>query len=190
MSVALALARIPERDRPEPDAARTRAGTKLKAAGTRRTFLRAVALGVLTIGATALDWSGLSRGRWANAESGPGGMQGWDRNDCHDAYATGYAELLDTSGAYVNTYAACFGGFWRGSTYCEAGWHKYGTWNENGVQVDHQPLSNTCGQTVAKNAWRWTTPDKKVYRCSDGFSTFWGNGYNGQTYLTICRAAL
>ncbi|MEU7786671.1 hypothetical protein [Amycolatopsis sp. NPDC049159] len=188
--MALELARIPELDRAEPDAGRTRAGSKLPGTTARRTFLRAVALGVLTIGATALDWSGLSRLRRANAETGPDGMQGWDRNDCRDAYATGYPELLDTSGTYVNTYAACFGGYWRGSTYCEAGWHKYGTWNENGVQVDHQPLSNTCGQTIAKNAWRWTTPDKKVYRCSDGFSTFWGDGSTGQTYLTICRAEL
>lgn len=188
--MTLVSARIPDLDHPAPGAAETRAGRKLTGGGTRRAFLRAVALGALTIGATALDWTGLSRVRRADAESSPYGMPGYDRNDCRDAYPTGYPELPDTSGAYVNAYAACFGGFWRGSTYCEAGWHKYGTYNENGIQVDHQPVANTCGQFVGKNAWRWTTPDQKVYRCSDGFSTFWGGGYTGQTYLTICRAAL
>jgi hypothetical protein len=29
-----------------------------------------------------------------------------------------------------------------------------------------------------------------VYRCSDGFTTFWGGGNSGQTFLTICRSAL
>jgi len=45
-------------------------------------------------------------------------------------------------------------------------------------------------ESACPEEWRWTTPDLKVYRCSDGFSTFWGGGYTGQTYLTICRAAL
>lgn len=153
----------------------------------RRTVLKAFVLGALTLGATAL---GAFRGRAARAESGPFSLQGWDRNDCHDAYPTGYAEVGDTSGAYVNAYAACFGGSWRGSNYCDAGWHKNGTYTENGIQVDHVPISIACGTVTTKNSWRWTTPDGHTYRCSDGFSTFWGGPDSGQTFLTICRAAV
>jgi len=147
--------------------------------------LRAATLGAVTIGTLALTWFG---GRKARAETGPLGLQGWDRNDCRDAYPTGYGELADTTGEYVNTYAACFGGSWRGSTYCEAGWHKHGTWMYGTVQADHAPISVSCGTTTTKNAWKWTTPDGRTYRCSDGMTTYWGGPYNGQTYFTICRS--
>jgi hypothetical protein len=90
----------------------------------------------------------------------------------------------------VNTYAACFGGSFRGSDYCDAGWHKYGTFTQNDIQVDHVPISTACGTLTTKNSWRWTTPDGQVYRCSDGFSTFWGGGMNGVTFLTICRSGV
>jgi hypothetical protein len=186
--VTLTFEQIPDHDQPPPGASRTTALAELTVTGGRRTVLRAMALGAMTVGATALSWSGAFGTRKAAAETGPYALQGWDRNDCHDAYPTGYDELPDTSGLYTNTYAACFGGTWLGSTYCSAGWHKYGTYNEGGIQADHLPISTACGVITTKNAWRWTTPDKKVYRCSDGYTTLWGGGYTGQTYLTICRA--
>lgn len=189
--MALRLEQIPDREEAPPGGqpsggSMSSALAKLPLAGARRTVLKALALGALSFGAAAL---GVFRGRAARAETGPFSLAGWDRNDCHDAYPGGYAELGDTSGAYVNTYAACFGGSWRGSDFCEAGWHKYGTWTENGIQVDHVPISTACGTLTTKNAWRWTTPDGHTYRCSDGFSTYWG-GAGGQTYLTICRAGV
>jgi hypothetical protein len=186
--VALRLEQIPDHDGAPPDAARPRVAlTALPLAGRRRTVLKAMALGALTVGAAAL---GAFRGRAARAETGPFSLAGWDRTDCRDAYPSGYAESADTGGVYVNRYPACFGGSWRGSDFCDAGWHKYGTWNRNGVQVDHVPISSACGTVATKNAWRWTTPDGRVYRCSDGFSTYWGGPTSGQTFLTICRAGL
>jgi hypothetical protein len=184
--MSLTFDQIPDADAaPAPDSVRTTALTGLTVSGNRRTVLRAMALGAVTVGALALSLVGR---RKAAAEAGPFGLQGWDRNDCHDAYPSGYQELADTSGAYINTYAACFGGDWRGSTFCDAGWHKNGTWNEGSIQVDHVPVSTACGATTAKNAWKWTTPDGHVYRCSDGFSTYWGGPFNGQTFFTICRS--
>jgi hypothetical protein len=56
----------------------------------RRAVLRGVALGAMTLCATALDWSGLFAGRAARAETSPGGLWGWDRNDCTDAFPSGY----------------------------------------------------------------------------------------------------
>jgi hypothetical protein len=188
--MSLMLERIPDHDLAPAGAAPTGALRDLRVRGGRRTVLRAMALGALTIGATALDWAGAFGTRSARAETGPYALQGWDRNDCHDAYPSGYPEVSDTSGAYVNTYAACFGGSWRGSDFCDAGWHKNGTWVTGDVQADHVPISIACGAIATKNAWKWTTPDGVVYRCSDGFTTYWGGGYSGQTYLTICRSAV
>jgi hypothetical protein len=190
----LTFEQIPDHDETVPGAtrsAKTAALKDLRVTGGRRTVLRAMALGAMTVGAAALDWAGVFGTRSARAETGRYGLQGWDRNDCHDAYPTGYQELGDTNGGYVNRYAACFGGSYRGSTYCDGGWHKYGTWTEpGGVQADHTPISTACGTVTTKNAWRWTTPDRVVYRCSDGYTTFWGGGFNGQTYLTICRSTV
>jgi len=186
--MSLTLDQIPDVEATAPPgSAPVTALTGLTVTGSRRTVLRAVALGAVTIGGLALSVMG---GRKARAEPGPLGLRGWDRNDCRDAYPSGYAELGDTTGQYVNTYAACFGGAWRGSTFCEAGWHKHGTWTYGAVQADHMPVSIVCGETTTKNAWKWTTPDGRTYRCSDGLTTYWGGPYDGQTFFTICRAAI
>jgi hypothetical protein len=181
--VSLTFDQIPDLETAPANATATSALSGLTVTGNRRTILRAATLGAVTIGAFVLNWTNRAR-----AETGPAGLQGWDRNDCHDAYPAGYEELGDTSGQYVNTYAACFGGTWRGSTYCEAGWHKNGAWDYGTVQADHVPISTACGATTTKNSWKWTTPDGHTYRCSDGYTTYWGGPYDGQTYFTICRA--
>jgi hypothetical protein len=183
-TMTLSLDLIPDHDAAPAGAAPSAVLATLPRTSRRRTVLRAIALGALTIGLSTVDR------RRARAETGPFSLAGWDRNDCHDAYPGGYPEAGDTSGAYVNSPAACFGGSWRGSNFCDAGWHKYGTWTENGIQVDHVPISSACGTLTTKNAWRWTTPDGHVYRCSDGFSTYWGGPAGGQTFLTICRAGV
>ena len=184
--MSLTFDQIPDADAaPAAGAGQPVALTGLAVSANRRTVLRAVALGAVTVGGLALSLLGR---RKASAEAGPFGLQGWDRNDCRDAYPSGYQELGDTSGQYVNTYAACFGGSWRGSTFCNAGWHKNGTWTSGSTQVDSAPVSILCGDTTTKNAWKWTTPDGHTYRCSDGMSTYWGGPYNGQTFFTICRS--
>jgi hypothetical protein len=188
--MSLTVDQIPDHELAAPGAARSTALTGLTGPARRRTVLRGIALGALTVGASALNWSGAVTTRRARAETGRYGLQGWDRTDCRDAYPAGYDQLGDTSGDYVNTYAACFGGSWRGSDLCEAGWHKYGTWMYGDVRADHVPISSSCGATTTKNAWRWTTPDGAVYRCSDGYTTYWSSPDVGQTYGTICRSAL
>lgn len=183
--MSLTFDQIPDADVTPPGAEPTAALSNLTVTGNRRVVLRAVALSAVTVGALALS---LVRGRKARAEVGPFGLRGWDRTDCHDAYPSGYQEQGDTTGEYVNTYAACFGGSWQGSTYCEAGWHKYGTWTYGSIQADHAPISVACGTATTKNAWKWTTPDGHIYRCSDGMTTYWSGQFAGQTYLTICRS--
>lgn len=186
----LTLAHIPDHDQAPDGAQPTAALTGLRTPGSRRTVLRAVTLGAMMLGAAALDWSGRFGSRAARAERGTYGSQGWDRNDCRDAYPEGYEAAPDTSGMHKNSYPACYGGSWQGSNYCDAGWHKYGTWHTGTVRADHVPISTACGTTATKNAWRWTTPDGVVYRCSDGYTTFWAGDQRGLTYLTICRSAV
>jgi hypothetical protein len=185
--VSLTVDQIPDRDAAAAGGGLSTALSALPAAPRRRTVLRAITLGGLTIGVAALGWSGRLTGR-ARAETGQYGLQGWDRTDCRDAYPHGYAEVGDTGGDYANTYGACFGGTWISSNYCEAGWHKFGTWNYGGFRADHVPISSACGTLSTKNSWRWTTPDGVTYRCSDGYTTFWGGPNDGQTFLTVCRS--
>jgi hypothetical protein len=186
--MTITLESIPDHNETPNNASPTTVLQDLNPPSGRRTLLRAMMLGAATVGATVLNWSSRIGVGKAKAETGPYGLQGWDRNDCRDAYPDGYDEQRDTDGYYVNTYAACAGGTWRGSNYCNGGWHKYGTWYDGPVRSDHVPTSSYCGTTSVKNAWRWTTPDGISYRCSDGYSTYYGGGYYGQTYMTICRS--
>nr|MDQ3579895.1 hypothetical protein [Actinomycetota bacterium] len=106
--MALAFDLIPEHDRDhDHGAGRTTALRDLKPTGRRRTVLKAITLGALTIGSAAMVLPGR-----AKAETGPNALSGWDRNDCRDAYPGGYPEDSDTGGEFVNTYAACYGGAW------------------------------------------------------------------------------
>jgi hypothetical protein len=147
-----------------------------------------MALGAMTAGVTAADWSGrLLPARQALAETGPGGLRGWDRTDCKDAYPNGYSEDRDNTGAYINRTGACFGGVYRGSNYCSSGWHRSGTqYTGDGTSYTYTPVSNICGVSTTKNAWKWTTPDGVWWRCSDG-KTQYRSGGSTSTYATICR---
>ena len=109
-AVSLTLEQIPDADVVSPGAALTTMLTDLKATRTRRrTVLRGV----------ALDWSGLFGGRAARAETGPGGLWGWDRNDCADAYPSGEnagferdllgAEIDQQRGAWAKVHEVFYG---------------------------------------------------------------------------------
>ncbi|MCK2238376.1 MULTISPECIES: hypothetical protein [unclassified Crossiella] len=148
----------------------------LRTPASRRGVLRGVALSALTLGTLSLTWGNRS----AQAETGPGGLEGWDRNDCKDAYPQGYQEDKDTGGQFRNAAGACFGGEFRSSEYCANGWHRSGTF---GAEV-YATVSSSCS---GKNAWKWRTPDGRVYRCSDGNLTVTRSGTTN-TYFTICRA--
>jgi hypothetical protein len=153
----------------------------MKLTATRRSVIRGIGLSALTVGTLSLTW-----GAWRGmAETGPGGLPGWDRNDCKDAYPDGYEEQPDTDGEFKNSPAACFGGELISSEFCANGWYRADETREGDTTRKYGPVSTDCGES--KNAWRWTTPDGKVYRCSDGNMTVTANGQTN-TVFSICRA--
>jgi hypothetical protein len=152
----------------------TRTLRELPAKPSRRNVLRAITFAAVGLGAAALTLPWSTRGRRAFAETGRGGLLGFDNAHCLDAYPNGYGEHYDSGGAYTsrNGYAAaCTGGAYISNSYCLFGWHRY-------------PRSDRCGPSGhTRNAWRWTTSDGRVYRCSDGNWII-----NGRSYFTVCRA--
>lgn len=187
----LAFDSIPDADDDlNPATQKTSALAMLDVSARRRTVLRSVALAATGAGAMVLGWSPMSKVP-AHAETSPTGLQGWDANDCRDAYPRGYNAQRDTEGIYRNQPGACYGGRVMGSTVCDAtGWHRAdstgGGWFSQ--SRSYRPISTACGATTTKNAWRWTV-NGVTYRCSDGVTTVssWWQRYS---YLSICRAAV
>jgi hypothetical protein len=193
--MTLEIRAIPFADDEPPDAAPTRVLTGLVAPRPRRSFLKAMAYGALTFGAAALAVPFLGRARQARAEAN-GVLSGYDNPRCADAYPGGYDERSDTHGMYKNEQAACFGGRYMGWPWCTSdGWHRSDKRVPSappGWLWECWPVSGVCGKKADnKNAWRWTTPDNKVWRCSDGNSKVtrdvWWDSWHGP-YLSICRA--
>jgi hypothetical protein len=203
--MALDLARIPDAYSAPAQAAPSAAMSAVRRPYGRRTVLRAAVLGALTAGAVVADWAGrVLPGRPAHAESGPGGLTGWDNVNCEDAYPKwhdyrtgidwpgGYNQQQDASGAYRNYpyVAACFGGF-ISSNYCSGGWHRSGSQFSGGVVYTYTPITTACGARpdgATRNAWRWRTTSSVTgtltWRCSDGTT----RAGSGLPYLTVCRA--
>ncbi|MDO5628428.1 MAG: hypothetical protein Q4G43_08920 [Mobilicoccus sp.] len=182
---------IPAADDAPEGAPRSEALSGLGALARRRTVLRGMALAATTVGATALGWSPLGGGLAARAETSPSGLQGWDRNDCRDAYPNGYTARPDTEGAFRDRAGACFGGYRMGSTLCDSsGWHRADVERRSFLESwAYRPISTACGATTTKNAWRWTV-DGVTYRCSDGTMSVRFLGISWFTYLTICRSVV
>jgi hypothetical protein len=183
--MGLMLEQIPQVDEAGPAAPRTTALSEFSETPRRRTVLRAMVLGAATIGFAAAQLSDRFTSP-AFAENGPGGLKGWDRNDCKDAYPSGYSESRDNVGSYRNIAGACFGGTYMGSTYCKSGWHRKETVRDAPVTTTYKPISTLCGTGSKKNAWQWTAAGS-LWRCSDGNTTVSAGG-GSHTYLTICRA--
>jgi hypothetical protein len=189
--MALRLEHIVSADEAPADTQPTDALTALNAPRHRRNFLRTVGYAALAVGATALAAPFVGRPRPAYAES-RGGLQGHDGNACSPAYPTGYVEQNDTHGIYTSAGAACFGGSYMGWNWCNSGgWHRsdWARSADNKWCWHMSPRSDLCG-SPRKNAWRWTTPDGKVWRCSDGRSVVFRVSDNKcfGPYLSICRA--
>ena len=180
--MTLTLDQIPAADTAPEGAEKTEALSALGAMARRRTVLRGIALAATTVGATALGWSPLGGGTAARAETSPSGLQGWDANDCKDAYPNGYAEQRDTEGAYTTRPGACYGGYRMGSTLCDStGWHRADVERRSWLE------SWAYRPTSTKNAWKWTV-DGTTYRCSDGVMSVRYLGMSWYSYLTICRS--
>lgn len=186
--MTLDLNTIPDHDdEVNPTAERTGSLKLLGSSMRRRSVLRSMGLGGAAAGAMVLGWSPLSRGSAAFAETSPTGLQGWDANDCKDAYPNGYYETPDTEGDFVSQPGACYGGRVIGSTMCDsAGWHRSDTTGDWRSGTSYRPVSTACGATSTKNAWRWTV-NGVTYRCSDGVTTV-SNGWRRYSYLSICRS--
>jgi len=181
----LTLADIPDHFEAPAGAAPTRALRDVsQRPARRRSVIRGIALGALTVGASVATFATLDRRSVARAETGPGGLLGWDRNDCRDAFANGYTEQRDNVGAYTGRQAACYGGNYMGSIYCKSGWHRSDTVHAGPSSTYYRTRPYSCSD---RNAWRWTTPDGSRWRCSDGTTTIVG-GSSSLLYYTTCRA--
>ena len=200
--MTLDLNAIPFADDEPPDAAPTRVLSGLVSPRPRRTVLKAMAYGALAFGATVLAVPFFGRARLARAENSPGGgLAGYDHPRCGidnpaGAYPRGYDEESDTHGIYRTEQKACWGGKYMGWNWCTAqGWHRSDKRVPSappGWLWECWPISGACGQRWHhQNSWRWTTPDGKVWRCSDGNSKVtrdvWWDWWHGP-YLSICRA--
>jgi hypothetical protein len=177
--MAVEFESIPDATRPAVDdggapAEPTLTLRELPAIPSRRSVLGALTFAAVGLGAGALTLAWPSGARKAFAENGPSGLRGFDDPRCSDAYPSGYGEVRDSSGAYTsaNGYAAaCVGGTYISHSYCRFGWHS-------------RPRSDRCGPSaISRNSWRWTTPDGKVFRCSDGNTII-----DGRSFFTVCRS--
>jgi hypothetical protein len=169
-----------------PAAAAVAAPRQPRAAISRRTVLQALTLSAATIGWTAVGWTLPSAQRKAYAETGPGGLTGWNSNTCADAYPSGYGEQASTDGSGYP--AACYGSSRIGPAWCSSGWFKSGTFNVYNGHDYYTPISTACGaSTTKKNAWRWSTGGH-IYRCSDGnYSYDRLGGARQGPYFAVCQ---
>lgn len=181
------IVRVEEADPDRPTAVLS----MLRATPSRRSVLRAVGVGVLTLGGTVLSWGP----RMLNAPAGavavefaPGGRHsGWMR--C----MVDYVPDPDSGGRYQGWPAACNNSQnYISSTYCRpSGWHRVDSVRRaNGALVDYRIVSGRCwgGATgfASRNAWRWRPPGGHEFRCSDGQMVVTRNGVS-HTYNTVCR---
>jgi hypothetical protein len=147
----------------------------------RRAILRMVGLSALALGGTVLNWGARGTTGQARAETGPGGLLGWD--DCGGDYDPD----PDTGGAYVDEPGACNGGSYRASTYCKDGWHRTDRVSQGSATIEYRAVSNRCwSASEGRNSWRWKAGGH-TYRCSDGNAYACTNDGCGR-YNTVCRA--
>jgi hypothetical protein len=138
---------------------------------SRRTVLRAMVLGVAAATLVPLDWY-LSR-RQAVAATSNRSEYGTCKPASYDQEANNWQEGGE---------ATCYGGWKRGSYPCEGGYHREGTFSDDGVMYDSTRLTTNCH---GRNAWRW-----KSVRCSDAITTATYDDGTEYTGVTIAACAL
>lgn len=150
----------------------------------RRTVLKAIGVGALALGGGLLDLA--ARPAWAET-SPAGNLQGW--NGCG---GVDYAPDPDTGGLYASWPAACNGGTYRSSGYCNSnGWHRNDIDYAPSVTYDYIAVSDRCwGGSDSRNSWRWKVTRQGTeyqFRCSDG-KVVKTTTSGTSTYNTVCRA--
>lgn len=163
----------------------------LRVTPNRRSVLRMLGVGALTLGGTVLSWRPRALTRTASAagvEYAPGGHHsGWLQ--C----MIDYVPDPDSGGRYKGLPAACNNSQnFIASTYCRpSGWHRIDTVRRStGAIVTYRMVGNRCWGSgtgfATRNAWRWRQPSGNVYRCSDGQMAVTRDGRT-HVYNTVCR---
>jgi len=163
------LENIPTTTEPPPEARPSAIVARLRGyRPSRRTVLRAIVLGAAAATLVPLDWY-LTR-REAVAATGNKSEYGTCKPASYDEEANNWP---------ASSVAVCYGGWKRGTFPCEDGYHREGTYTDQGVDYESTRLATNCH---GRNAWRW-----KNYRCSDAVTT--GTFPDGSDYTGVTIAA-
>jgi hypothetical protein len=141
---------------------------------SRRAVLRGLVIGAAAAALVPLDWY-LAR-RQASAQESEGGDDKSEHLGCAPESYVEESNNWPAGGA-----AVCYGGWRRGAYPCAEGYHREGTYVQDGDVYESTRLTTNCH---GKNAWRW-----HGHRCSDAvtYATFSdGTEYNGLT-IAACR---
>jgi hypothetical protein len=164
---------IPRTSAPPPDALPSVVVARLrKIRPSRRTVLRGLVIGAAAAALVPLDWY-LDR---RTAAAVPASTNRTEHLTCAPASYEEEANNWPFDGP-----AVCYGGWRRGSYPCADGYHREGSYEIEGEQIESTRLATEC---EGKNAWRW-----KGYRCSDAITDVVfadGETYRGIT-ISACR---
>jgi hypothetical protein len=169
----MSLDDIPRTSAPPPDALPSAVVARLrKIRPSRRTVLRGLVIGAAAAALVPLDWY-LDR---RTAAAAPAPANRTEHLTCAPASYEEEANNWPFDGP-----AVCYGGWRRGSYPCANGYHREGSYEIEGEQIESTRLATEC---EGKNAWRW-----KGYRCSDAITDVVfadGETYRGIT-ISACR---
>jgi hypothetical protein len=164
---------IPRTSAQPPDALPSVVVARLrKIRPSRRTVLRGLVIGAATAALVPLDWY-LDRRTAAAVPAAP------NRAEHLTCAPASYEE--EANNWPFDGPAVCYGGWRRGSYPCANGYHREGSYEIEGEQIESTRLATEC---EGKNAWRW-----KGYRCSDAITDVVfadGGTYRGIT-ISACR---
>jgi hypothetical protein len=164
---------IPRTSAQPPDALPSVVVARLrKIRPSRRTVLRGLVIGAATAALVPLDWY-LDRRTAAAVPAAP------NRAEHLTCAPASYEE--EANNWPFDGPAVCYGGWRRGSYPCADGYHREGSYEIEGEQIESTRLATEC---EGKNAWRW-----KGYRCSDAITDVVfadGGTYRGIT-ISACR---
>ncbi|GGK22036.1 hypothetical protein GCM10010124_13160 [Pilimelia terevasa] len=170
----------------------------------RRTLMRGMALGAVTVGAlvaglsdrlTAPATAAGRRTALGPKETSSGGLQGWTSPNCAETGYGGGSPITEPPMAPSQMPWACVGPR-VGPKNCDSeGWHQTRAYRENGFDINAYPQIRACDSANGMNSWRWkpggTKPnqpnDGNTYRCSDGWQDRHKNGVSEIAIFTICQ---